>query len=991
MKRFWSILLPVLLSVVLFAAVVFWLIIPDTRQAVLANKKAMIRELVNTACAVLDSYYRRERMGELSHELAQEMAKAQLRMMRYGADRKDYFWINDMRPVMIMHPYRQDLEGKNVRDLTDAKGKYLIREIVKVAGSRGAGYVSYYWQWKDDPSRVVPKLSYVKIFKPWKWIVGTGVYLEDIERDMGALTRRISMAALLVLAVSGLLCLYIAWRMWKMEREREEVARKLQSSSATLQAVLKASPLAIVTLDRQGRVTMWSGAAQEIFGWSEDEVLGEFHPIIPQDERPAFLRYLQDVFAGEVTPFYREVVRFRKDGSSLVAGIHGAPMYDKKGRVNSVLGMIADVTERKEAENALRISEERHRAMLQCAPDPIVVYDQQGRAIYINPAFTRVFGWSEDEVLGRKIDFVPPDKMEQTRQAIEILYQSEGGYFAFDTQRLDKEGRLIDVSIRAAVFRDQQGRGVGIVVNLIDITHRKRAEQELLQSEERYRSLVENVPYGLFIAEAESGRFLFANQKLCDLFGYDDPEELGHLTFWGACDPAEHAIIKERLLKRLRGQKVAQPQVYTGVRRDGSHLRFEVSVAVVTYRRQVCLQGVVRDITEFEAMQKQLQEAQKMEALGTLTGGVAHEFNNILMAIRGYSQLLGELPGMEGAAARYLDKIDDATQRAAELADTMLSFARREDSEMNPLLVNDIVAEIRVLMERTLPPSIELVLDLTPDLPPVMANRSQLEQVILNLALNARDAMPQGGRLTLRTGLHPAGKPFPADHVWARTDISYLKIEVCDTGAGMGPKVLERIFDPFFTTKEPGKGTGLGLAVAYSIIKNHGGAIVPQSRQGQGTVFTVYLPVEEGLEIKVERRREKPELPRGQGQRILVVDDEQAVREVSRHALEAFDYRVDEAADGQQALEMFRQARRRGEPYDLVILDLAMPLMDGRQCAALMLAEEPDTPILIVTGHGAAQAGLEELAPRVAGQLRKPFDLSSLVREVARIFGLENA
>lgn len=991
MKRFWGILLPVLFSVVLFAAVVFWLIIPDTREAVLANKKAMIRELVNTACTVLDTYHRRERMGELSRELAQKMAKAQLRNMRYGSDRKDYFWINDMRPVMIMHPYLPELEGKNVADLTDAKGKYLIRDFVEIVSKQGAGYSSYYWQWKDDPSRIVPKLSYVKGFKPWGWIVGTGVYLEDIERDMGALTRRISMAALLVLAVSGLLCLYIAWRMWKMEREREDVAQQLQSSNATLQAVFKASPLAIITLDRQGCVTMWSGAAQEIFGWSEDEVLGKFHPTVPEEERQEFLRYIQGLFDGNVTPFYREAVRFKKDGSSLVAGIHGSPMYDKEGRVYAVLGMIADVTERKEAEKALRISEERHRAMLQCAPDPIVVYDQEGRAIYINPAFTRVFGWREEEVLGRRIDFVPPDRMEETRRAIEILYQQEGGYFAFDTQRLDKEGRRIDVSIRAAVFRDHRGRAVGIVVNLIDITHRKRAEQELIQSEERYRSLVENVPYGLFIAEVESGRFLFANQKLRELFGYGEREDIKRLTFWDACDPEDHETIRRRLLERLQGQPVAQPQVYTGVRKDGSRFRFEISVAMVTYRGQLSLQGVVRDVTELESMQKQLQQAQKMEALGTLTGGVAHEFNNILMAIRGYSQLLGELPGMEGAAARYLEKIEDATRRAAELADTMLSFARREDSEMSPVSVNEMVAEMRVLMERTLPPSIELVLELDPDLPPVRANRSQLEQVLLNLTLNARDAMPGGGRITLRTGLHEAGEPFESNSLWVQPGTSYVKIEVQDTGSGMPAKVLERIFDPFFTTKEPGKGTGLGLAVAYSIIKNHGGAIVPQSRKGRGTVFTVYLPVEEGLEIQPDRPRKDPPLPHGQGQRVLVVDDEQAVREVSRHALEAFDYRVDEAAHGQQALEMFRQARRRGEPYALVILDLAMPLMGGRECAAEMLAEDPDTRILIVTGHGAAQAGLGELAQRVAGQLRKPFDLAGLVREVARIFGIDSA
>jgi CheY-like chemotaxis protein len=266
----------------------------------------------------------------------------------------------------------------------------------------------------------------------------------------------------------------------------------------------------------------------------------------------------------------------------------------------------------------------------------------------------------------------------------------------------------------------------------------------------------------------------------------------------------------------------------------------------------------------------------------------------------------------------------------------------------------------------------------------VTADRNQMEQVLLNLAVNARDAMPQGGLLSFRARQVELDHAFCHTHPWAEPGV-WLELEVADTGEGMTPEVRERIFEPFFTTKEPGVGTGLGLAVAYSLITSHGGGILVHSRPGQGTRFRIYLPVSQHSPMPAATPRPHQAPPRGKGQSVLVVDDEAAVREICRQALSMHGYNVSEAAEGRMALELYRWAMQQGRPYDLVILDLAMPVMDGRQCLQELLKLDPNLRVIIATGHGYDDRKMDDLIRRAAGVLSKPFDLQSLLTEVARV------
>jgi len=294
-----------------------------------------------------------------------------------------------------------------------------------------------------------------------------------------------------------------------------------------------------------------------------------------------------------------------------------------------------------------------------------------------------------------------------------------------------------------------------------------------------------------------------------------------------------------------------------------------------------------------------------------------------------------------------------------------------------------VVRDAEGLLRQTFPPAIAIRFELAPELPLVKANPNQIEQVLINLALNARDAMPLGGELLIGTRLCNLDEEFASAHPWVQPG-PYLEISVADEGPGIAPEEAERIFEPFYTTKEPGRGTGLGLAVAYSMIKNHGGNIVASNRSTGGGLFRVFLPVSDMQDLPLVDQSPPAKMPRGTGERILVVDDEEAVRDICLQALEAFGYRVGLAADGVQALEVFDRAAVAGEPFDLVLLDLAMPRMDGKACARAILERDSGARIIIATGHAGDRYQVADLYPQVSGVLQKPFDLNALLKKVSR-------
>ncbi|MEW6263054.1 MAG: response regulator [Thermodesulfobacteriota bacterium] len=510
---------------------------------------------------------------------------------------------------------------------------------------------------------------------------------------------------------------------------------------------------------------------------------------------------------------------------------------------------------------------------------------------------------------------------------------------------------------------------------------RLRISEALQESEQRYRSLLEDLPYGLFLAEIPSGRFLFLNRRILDLFGYTLDQGL-ELSFWDTTPPREHNTILNRLKARLDGDLAESDRYrYTGLRRDGGKFRFEVSLSLVNYQNRSCLQGILQDVTQIDMLEKQIQRSQKMEALGTLTSGVAHDFKNLLQAISGYLELMQHGTEPEGKLNHYLSQADRTTQRAVDLVNRLLTFSRGVETKLIPVDLNEEIRASVEVLARTIPKMIRIEARLKRELLPIQADSGQLEQLLLNLGVNAKDAMPDGGLLLMATENKILDEEFCRSHLGLKPG-PHIRLTVSDTGHGMDEETIEHIFEPFYTTKEIGQGTGLGLSTVYGIVKSHQGAIFCESRPGEGTTFSLYFPALEA-ETPVEFKPSTVEDQRLRGSEIiLLVDDERNVREVAREMLTEYGYTILTAETGEDALAVYKENLRT---IGLVILDLGMPGMGGRQCLREIIKLDPQARVIISTGYANTDLQPTDLEKEARGFLNKPYRLLDLLKKVRQV------
>jgi two-component system cell cycle sensor histidine kinase/response regulator CckA len=507
---------------------------------------------------------------------------------------------------------------------------------------------------------------------------------------------------------------------------------------------------------------------------------------------------------------------------------------------------------------------------------------------------------------------------------------------------------------------------------------RRRAEEALRASECRYRELFENANDAVFTVELD-GRFTSFNRAGEAVTGYRREEAL-NLRLPDLAAPDTATAVRSRLAAAGPDAEPATFEVVL-IGRDGRRIPLEIAWRpIVRGDRVVEFEGIARDLTERKRLEDQLRQAQKMEAVGRLAGGIAHDFNNLLMAVTGYSELLLERMTPNDPQHRSVDEIRKAASRAAALTRQLLMFSRKHVLEPVVLDVNGVVDDLERMLRRLIGEDIELTTSLTPDTAVVKADRGQVEQILMNLAVNARDAMPHGGRLRIATrqvsvtagDAHSYPGVAPGD---------YVALEVQDTGCGMDAATLSHAFEPFFTTKEPGKGTGLGLSTVYGIVTQAGGAVLADSAPGKGTIFRVLWPRSIEATRKQPDRKRLGSLPRGT-EHVLLVEDEVGVRELIRDFLIRCGYSVTEAAGAHEAVALF--ARNGHPPIDVLITDVVMPQMNGRVLAERLLASQPALKVLYISGY-TDDAAVGERVTDGAGFLQKPFTPDALARKVREI------
>jgi len=641
---------------------------------------------------------------------------------------------------------------------------------------------------------------------------------------------------------------------------------------------------------------------------------------------------------------------------------------------------------RKRAEEALRESEERYRTILENIEDGYYEVDLPGNFTFFNDPVCRLFGYSKDELMGMN-DRQYTDREHATKlyQTFNKVYRTGEPSKGFDWEIIRKDGtkRYIEASI--SLLKNPTGQPTGFRGIVRDITERKRAEEALKESEEKYRLLVENAAEAIFVAQ--DGMLKFANHNTTEMIGYSK-EELTSKPFQEFIHPDDRELVLDRHLKRLKGQELPSVYPFRIVIKSKNVKWVELNAVRITWQGRPATLNFLSDITERKrteeemiALQEQLRQSQKMEAIGQLAGGIAHDFNNLLTVIKGYSQLslldLKESHPLWG----NIQEIHKAAQRATDLTRQLLAFGRRQILDLKVLDLNTLLKDLDKMLRRIIGEDIELVTLLEEALGRVKIDPGQIEQVIFNLAVNARDAMPSGGKLIIETTNIELNKEYADAHIGVIPG-GYVRLSVSDTGFGMSREVSEKVFEPFFTTKDKGKGTGLGLSTVYGIVKQSGGNIWVYSEPGHGTTFKIYLPrVEEELDnLHV---REEPEcLPRG-SETVLLVEDEREVRLLAHRLLGQQGYRVLEAPNGEEALHVAQE--HAGEEIHLLLTDVVMPQMGGKELADQLKILRPNIKVLYVSGytdnaivhHGVLDPGTHFL--------QKPFSqetLSHKVREV---------
>jgi PAS domain S-box-containing protein len=538
-------------------------------------------------------------------------------------------------------------------------------------------------------------------------------------------------------------------------------------------------------------------------------------------------------------------------------------------------------------------------------------------------------------------------------------------------QRMQAEQHRNQAALKDMLNESEQSRRALLGV----LEDQERAEEAVKESEVRYRSVLEQSADGIFLEDIKTRTVMEANPAFCQMLGYA-PEEIKGLSLYDIVD-ADRADIDSRFSRVLRSEPFVHERKYR--RKDGSLVDVWLSPTIISYAGKQAICTLVRDLTEKKALEAQVLRAQRMETIGLLAGGIAHDLNNILSPILMNTELL-QREAASASQQKLLSSISASAQRGADIVRRILTFSRGMEGERSLLSPSPLLKEMDRLLQETFPKNIRIQTDLPKDLYPVWGDATQLHQVLMNLCLNAKDAMEKGGKLSLSAQNLTLDEAYAKMYPEAQVG-PYLLLTISDTGSGIPPEHLEKIFDPFFTTKERGKGTGLGLATVLALVKGHGGFLSVKSEVGKGTSFRIFLPASpaaEGEAAPVEREA----LPLGSGQFLLVVEDEESIRDILKTTLETYGYSVLSASDGAEAVSLY--AEHIGE-ISLVITDMAMPIMDGPATIRALQRMSPSLPIIAISGADWEEKAAEGTGLKIEAFLSKPFTSERMLRRVAEV------
>jgi len=789
-------------------------------------------------------------------------------------------------------------------------------------------------------------------------------------------------------------------------RELEETRATLAAANRQLQAVLDAaSEVAIIATDPDGLITVFNHGAEKMIGYSAAEMVGIQTPLVFHlgTEVEGRARLLSEGLDHPISGFqafaenarlfgmdHHEWTYVRKDGSMLLVSLIVTAIRDEQGAISGFLGIAEDITRQKAMEHQIIENEKLLDTIINSIPNPIFYKDSNGIYIGCNEAFCTCLGRPREQIIGATVfDIASPDLAAIYRRAdLELMERS--GTQTYESSMAFADGGLRDVIFYKSCMLDKDGAVRGLVGVILDITDRKRVERELSQKEELFHLLFEKSGDANLLIDGEV--FIDCNTATLRMLGYHDKQQVISLSP-AALSPEyqpDGSLSSQKTAEmiRLAYEQGSHRFEWLHIRADGSDLPVEVMLTAIPMNERWIIHTAWHDLTdskraeaENRRLTQNLLHSQKIESIGRLAGGVAHDFNNLLTPILGYAEMLQRAVASDERSAKRVRGILDAAGKARDLTRQLLAFGRKQVLEMTVVDLNRTIENFRLILERTIREDVPIELKLDPCLGAIMADASQIEQIIMNLAINAQDAMPAGGVLIIETANcyvspnSPTGPDLPAG--------AYVKLAVSDNGSGMDGDTLSRIFEPFFTTKEQGKGTGLGLATVFGIVKQHGGHINAYSEVGHGSTFTLYFPrLTEVGQVEAVEVKENELCLLVHDATILLVEDSQIVRDMAGELLTDRGYRVLVAETPAQACAIME---RHCDEIDLLLSDVIMPEMNGLDLYNELKRRRPDLKVLFMSGYSENIITRQNMLSDNFHYIQKPFSLQALYSKISEI------
>ncbi|RPI02231.1 MAG: PAS domain S-box protein, partial [Ignavibacteriae bacterium] len=775
--------------------------------------------------------------------------------------------------------------------------------------------------------------------------------------------------------------------------ERNLAEKALRESQALYRSFVEHLPAGVFRKNSEGQYVFVNSRFCELKGLNAEEILGktprelaDYESAVEHARTPE-KRGLQRTLAVEGTDHHAMIMRTGEtididesyplaDGTILYFHVVKSPVFADDGKIIGTQGVQFDISVRRRMEESLHESEKLFRKLFNASPDAIVLMDPHDPNISwpiidCNEAACAMNGYTREELIGRTIDILNPIDGSREERLAYIASLRHKGTIHDEISHRHKDGHIFPIEVSTTLVT-LGGREIIMGIDR-DITERKKVEFELKESEERYRRLVEFSPDAIIVHS--EGKIVYVNPASITLLGAASAADLIGRPFMDIIHPDHRDSIHQEIIAVMKEEYAIPPAEQKFLRLDGSIVEVEVAALPIIFREKSAMQMVARDISEQKKLQIQLIQTQKIQSIGTLAGGIAHDFNNILGIILAYSTLLDKNKLNAEKFAVSITAINQAVQRGAALVRQILTFARKTDIVFEPMDISDMIREVFSMLEQTFPRTIIFSECIAQDLPFIFADRTQVHQAILNLCINARDAMPDGGSIRMSAEQYPVDQirqQFPD----AQED-AYVCLSVCDTGTGMDETTRQRVFDPFFTTKDKGKGTGLGLSVVYGVVQAHHGFIDLKSEVGKGTTFRLFFPVPQKNNQAVDTQQAVEIFETGGTETILFVEDEDMLVQMVTVLLESKGYTVMVARDGLEAVNVYLAHQHE---ISLVLTDMGLPVLTGTDEFKKLKEINPNIKVIFASGYIEPDTKSELFKDGARGFIQKPYEPNDILR-----------